>query len=122
VLAAPAGDDSDSDRAVVRLKGEDAGRVGALRVVVSTSDGSDLRLSRRLAKRGFTLQRSPDGNGAVIAPPQEVPVPPIGKGAVLRMRHGGRGARLGAVELGSTGGHPLKPAGAAGVAGEEQGK
>jgi hypothetical protein len=119
VVAKPATDSEDSDRAVVRLKGDDASRVGGMRVMLESGAGAgDVRLSRRLARRGFSIQyTTKDGKvGVLVVPPPRLPIESIGRGAVLRVRHGGAGARLGAVEYGSTEGQPLQSAGDAAAA------
>jgi len=110
-VSRPRGDAADSGRAVLRLRGGDAGRVGGVRVVLEAGvDSDNVRLSRRLAKRGFHLEQTREEGrvGLLITPPWQLPIASIGRGAVLRVRHYGGEVRIGAVEYGSTGGLPLR--------------
>lgn len=110
-VARPLGKAADAGRVVLRLYGGDAGRVGGVRVVLETGVGSDsVRLSRRLAKRGFHLEQTREEGrvGLLITPPWQVPVPSIGAGRMLRIRHCSGEVRVGAVEYGSTEGLPLR--------------
>jgi len=99
----------DSDRSVVRLRGEEAGEVAGLHVTLESGDAGRVRLSRRLARRGFGIQQvQTDGHaGVVVTPPSRFPIESIGNGAVLRIRHHGGHVRVGSTEYGSTEGLSL---------------
>jgi len=99
----------DADRSVVRLKGEEAGEVAGLHVTLDTGTGAEqVRLSRRLVKRGFQIhQIVTDGHAGVVVTPG-LPDESIGKGPVLRIRHHGGNVQVGSTEYGSTEGLSLR--------------
>jgi len=98
----------DVERSVVRLKGDQAGDVAGLHVTLDTGVGAgQVRLSRRLVKRGFQIhQVVTDGHAGVVVTPG-LPDESIGRGPVLRIRHHGGSVRVGSTEYGSTEGLSL---------------
>ena len=82
--------------------------------LTATLDGGAVgrvRLSRRLRKQGFSLQRSDgqDGTTLLVAPPLAVPPPAMGRGRMIVLRVP-RQAELLVTrsDMGSTGGLPIR--------------
>src|SRR5207237_6931406 len=101
---------ADTERSVVRLRGEEAGEVAGLHVTLDTGEGAgNVRLSRRLVKRGFSIhQVVTDGHaGVVVVPSSQMPDESIGRVPVVRVRHQRGSVRVGWTEYGATGGQAL---------------
>ncbi|TFH22403.1 MAG: hypothetical protein E4H03_08490 [Myxococcales bacterium] len=103
----------ERQRHALWIRGWAVDAVASVRLI-ATLDGGALgrvRLSRRLRKRGFALQRGDlqDGTTLLVAPPLEIPPPAMGRGRMIMLRMS-RQAELVVTQtdMGSTGGLSIR--------------